>query len=189
MGGDIEKPLLQVSGRSMLECVIAVLRRSKSIDRIVVASSHRTPATTIEANKLGAEIIITPGSGFEEDMRFAVRRLRLGDVLVISSDLPFVTVDLIEEAFQKYRSAQKPALAVMAPAELYEKLGTKPSYIFDVHGQKLVPVGINVIDGIRIGEGTLEQVELIVDHADVGFNVNTPGELAAARKAGYRRRV
>jgi adenosylcobinamide-phosphate guanylyltransferase len=182
MGGRVEKPLLEISGKSMLQRVIEVLRSSNSIDRIVVASTRSTPSTTAEAEKLGVQSIITPGDGFEEDMRFAIRHLSLADVLVISSDLPFVTVDVIKEALRKYRDAQKPALAVMAPTKLYESFGITPSYVFDINGRKLVPVGINIIDGGRIDEGALEQTELIIDSGDVAFNINTPEELSAARK-------
>jgi adenosylcobinamide-phosphate guanylyltransferase len=182
MGGHVEKPLLQISGESMLQHVIEVLRRSSSVDRIVVATSHHTPATTIEAQTLGVQTLITPCDGFEEDMRFAIRELSLGNVLVISADLPFVTADMLDEAYRQYRDAGKPALAVMAPIELYERLGLKPGYIFETNRQKLVPVGVNIIDGSRIDEGRLEQTELIIDSGDVAFNINTPEELQAARK-------
>jgi adenosylcobinamide-phosphate guanylyltransferase len=186
MGGGIEKPLLEISGKSMLERTIGVLRQCSCINRIVVASSSNTPRTTLAAKKLGVENVVTPGSGFEEDMRFAVRQLSLGEVLVISSDLPFVTVDIIEQAARKYRSSGKPALAVMARAELYEKLGSKPGYIFKIDDQNLVPVGINVIDGSRIDEGALDQVELVITSGDIAFNVNTLNELEAARKKARR---
>jgi len=129
---------------------------------------------------LGVENLTTPGAGFEEDMRFAVRKLSLGDVLVISSDLPFVTVGVVEEAVRKYRGSRKPALAVMAEPALYEKLGLKPEFVFEINGRRLVPVGINVLDGRRIGEGALEQVELVIDSEDVALNVNTPGDLSVA---------
>ena len=182
MGGNVEKPLLEICGKPMLELVIDALRSCKSIDRIVVASSRNTPATTIAAEKLAIQSIITPGNGFEEDMRFAIRHLSLADVLVISSDLPFVTANVIEEAFKKYQDTRKPALAVMAPIELYEKFGSRPSYVFEINGRKLVPVGVNILDGRRINEGTLQQTELIIDSGDAAFNVNTPQELEAARK-------
>jgi len=182
MGGDVEKPLLEILSKSMLQRVIEVLRNSNSVERIVVASSGSTPATTTEAKKYGVQSIITPGSGFEEDMRFAIRQLSLGEVLVISSDLPFVTVDVIKAALRKYRDTRKPALAVVAPAELFERFGTKPSYVFEIEGRKFVPVGINIIDGRRIDEGLLEQTEFIIDSGDVAFNVNTPDDLDAARK-------
>jgi adenosylcobinamide-phosphate guanylyltransferase len=182
MGARVEKPLLQVAGKSMLERVVGVLKLCGSIDRIVVASSHNTPDTTIEAEKLGVESIVTPGDGFEQDMRFAIRKLSLGQVLIISSDLPFINPQTIEQAVETFRSSGKPALAVMAPAELYEKLGSKPEYIFHIHGQKLVPVGVNVLDGERIDEGELDQVEMVVNGEELTLNVNTMKDLEAARR-------
>ena len=182
MGGSIEKPLLDIAGKSMLQRTIEAVRLSTTIDRIVVASSPNTPGTTIEAKKLGVENIVTPGAGFEEDMRFAIRQLSLSDVLIISSDLPFVTSGVIEQAVKEYRASGKPALAVMAQAELYERLGSSPEYVFRIHGQNLVPVGINIIDGRRIDEGALDQVEVVIDCGDVVLNVNTMNELASARK-------
>jgi adenosylcobinamide-phosphate guanylyltransferase len=182
MGLGLEKPLLRVSGKSMLQRVIDVLKRSSTVDRIVVASSINTPRTTVEAKKLGAETIVTPGNGFEEDMRFAIRQLSLGDVLVVSADLPFITVSIVEQAVQKYRSSGKPALAVMVSPEAYEKLDSKPQYLFKVDGQDLAPVGINIIDGRRIDEGELEQTGFVIDSGDVALNVNTLKDLELARK-------
>jgi adenosylcobinamide-phosphate guanylyltransferase len=181
MGAKVEKPLLEVSGKSMLQLVIELLKQT-SVDRIVVASSTNTPATTIEARRMGVEVLVTPGDGFEEDMRFAIRRLSLEDVLVVSADLPFITADIVERAVQKYRSSGKPALAVMAKPEVYEEIGSKPQYLFKVDGQDFVPVGINMVDGKRIDEGELDQTILEIDSGDVVLNVNTLMELDLARK-------
>ena len=181
MGTTVEKPLLVVSGKSMLQLVIEVLKQT-NVDRIVVASSTNTPATSIEAQKLGVEVLVTPGDGFEEDMRFAIRQLSLGDVLVVSADLPFITAEIVEQAVQRYRSSGKPALAVMAKPELYEEIGSKPQYRFKVDGQDFVPVGINIVDGKRIDQGELDQTTLVIDSGDVVLNVNTMEELDLARR-------
>ena len=181
MGAKVEKPLLEVSGKSMLQLVIEVLKQT-SVDRIVVASSTNTPATTIEARRQRVEVLVTPGDGFEEDMRFAIRQLSLGDVLVVSADLPFITADIVERVVQKYRSSGKPALAVMAKPEVYEEIGSKPQYLFNVDGQDFVPVGINMVDGKRIDEGELDQTIFVIDSGDAVLNVNTSTELDLARK-------
>jgi adenosylcobinamide-phosphate guanylyltransferase len=181
MGTKVEKPLLEVSGKPMLQLVIEVLKRTK-VDRIVVASSPNTPSTSIEARRMGVEVLVTPGDGFHEDMRFAIRQLSLGDVLVVSADLPFITADIVEQAVRKYRSSGKPALAVMAKPEVYEKTGFKPQSLFKVDGQNLVPVGINIIDGKCIGQGELDQTIFLIDSGDVVLNVNTLMELDLARK-------
>ena len=181
MGAKVEKPLLEVSGKSMLQLVIEVLKQT-SVDRIVVASSTNTPATSIEARRQGVEVLVTRGDGFEEDMRFAIRQLSLGDVLVVSADLPFITADIVERVVQKYRSSGKPALAVMAKPEVYEEIGSKPQYLFNVDGQDFVPVGINMVDGKRIDEGELDQTIFVIESGDAVLNVNTSAELDLARK-------
>jgi len=182
MGGNIEKPMLQVAGKSMLQHVIETLREVQAIDRIVVAASSNTPNTTIEANKLRVETLDTPGDGFEEDMRFAIRKLGLKDVLVVSADLPLITPDIMREAVGRYLRSGKPALAIMVKAEDYEHLGAKPQYIFEVDGQRLTAVGINLVDGRHIEEKELEQEIYLVDSRDVILNVNNAQELAFARK-------
>jgi len=182
MGSPVEKPLLEIAGRSLLQRVIEQLKLAPSIERIVVASSPNTPITAREAGRLNVENIVTPGDGFEEDMRFAIRQLALEDVMIVSCDLPFLTVDVIERAVRTYRTSMKPALAVMAPVETYKKLGSNPGYVFDIRGQNLVPVGVNIIDGRRVGEGQLDQVELIIDSEDVALNVNTLKDLETAKK-------
>jgi adenosylcobinamide-phosphate guanylyltransferase len=154
----------------------------QTIDRIVVAASSNTPNTTIEARKLGIETLDTPGDGFEEDMRFAIRKLGLKDVLVVSADLPLITPDIVREAVGRYRSSGKPALAVMVKADDYERLGAKPQYIFEVDGQRLAAVGINLVDGRHIEEKELDQEVFLVDSRDVILNVNNSQELAFARK-------
>jgi adenosylcobinamide-phosphate guanylyltransferase len=181
MGTTVEKPLLVVSGKSMLQLVIEVLKQT-NVDRIVVASSTNTPATSIEARRLGVEVLVTPGDGFEEDMRFAIRQLSLGDVLVVSADLPFITAEIVERAVQRYRSSGKPALAVMAKPKAYEEIGSKPQYRFKVDGQDFVPVGINIVDGKRIDHGELDQTILVIDSGDIVLNVNTLEELNLARR-------
>ena len=148
----------------------------------MVVTSINTPNTTTEANRLGTEIFSTPGNGFEEDMKYAIKKLGLGNALVVSADLPLITPDIVREAIKRYHNSGKPALAVMAKLEDYERLGVKSQYVFDVNGQRLAAVGINLIDGARIDEGELDQEVLIVDSLDVMMNVNNAQELDLARK-------
>ena len=61
-----EKPLVTVGGKSMIEHVIDALRGSSRVGRIIVAY-------------------------YVLDTKYAVKRLGLTDVLVVSADLPLVT--------------------------------------------------------------------------------------------------
>lgn len=176
-----EKPLLQVGDKPMIQSVIEALKESKAVSRIVVSVTTDTQQTADTARRLGVEVTQTAGDGYEQDMRQAVKTLSLDDVVVVSADLPFLSPQIVETAVKNYYSSGKPALMVAAPIELFEKLHVKPSYIFDLSGQQLAPIGLNVINGRRIDEPRLDETVFVVKDEDLVFNVNTPTELESAR--------
>lgn len=182
MASEFEKPLVEVGGKPMLLLVVEALKKSKNIERIIVAVSPHTPKTALAAREIGVEVMETQGLGYEEDMKFAIKQRRLHDVMVLSADLPLLNPALIDRAIESYKKEMKPALSVMAPAEIVEKQGAKPSFVFQVDGKRLVPIGINVIDGTRIDEPELKETTLIAEPGDSILNVNTIEELKAARE-------
>jgi adenosylcobinamide-phosphate guanylyltransferase len=182
MASQFEKPLVEVSGKPMLLLVVEALKKSKNIDRIVVAVSPNTPKTALAAREIGVEVMETRGLGYEEDMKFAIKQRKLRDVMVVSADLPVLTPVLVDRAIESYKREMKPALSVMAPAEIVERQGAKPSFVFQVRGRRMVPIGINLIDGTRIDEPELEETVLIAEPDDSILNVNTIEELKVARE-------
>jgi len=179
--GRVEKPLLHVGDKTMIERVVEVLTHSRSVNRIIVAVSPRTRQTGIEAAGLGVEIINTPGQGYHADMKVAIRDLGLADVLVASADLPFLLSRVIDEAVDRYFASGKPSLMVAAPVELFESNGMEPSNVFDLNGRKLAPIGVNVIDGRRVNEPVLDEAVYVAQFNDLVFNVNTVRDLELAR--------
>jgi adenosylcobinamide-phosphate guanylyltransferase len=182
MGVGCEKPLAEVGGKPMLVHVVEALKKSEQINRIVVTVSPHTPKTATVARKIGAEVLETDGLGYEEDMKSAIKSLKLHVVMVLSADLPLLTPSMVDRAIELYKSERKPALSVMAPVEVVEKQGAKPSFVFEVDGKRMVPIGVNVIDGTRIDEAKLEETVLVANAEDSVLNVNTPGELKIARE-------
>lgn len=177
-----EKPLLEVGDKPMIQHVVDALRRSKAVDRIIVCVSSSTPQTARKAREFNTEALETPGNGYVPDMKYAIRKLGLSVVVTVSADLPFITTEIVNQAVEKYRSCGKPSLAVMTPVDVYERLGSKPEYIFEVDGRSLVPIGLNIIDGTRIDEPELEEAVLVTESEDFALNVNTPRELGVARE-------
>src|SRR5208337_3245954 len=114
MASEFEKPLVEVGGKPMLLLVVEALKKSKNIDRIVVAISPNTPKTGLVAREIGVEVMETRGLGYEEDMKFAIKQRKLRDVMVVSADLPLLTPLLVDRAIECYRTEMKPALSVMA---------------------------------------------------------------------------
>jgi len=176
MSGSEEKLLLKVRGRPMIDYVLDALKNAAGIDRIIVTVGKHTPQTARRVRRFSFEIFETPGLDFVSDMRYAIKDLGLGDVLIISADLPLVSSEFIGDVLRRYKQCGKPCLSVMTTEEFYSK--TRPKE--DLGRSQLVPTGINVIDGERIDEPELEQENFITTAIDVAVNVNTFEDLRQA---------
>jgi len=175
-----EKPLIDVCGKSMIERVLDALKNAEKVDEVVVAVSRHTPKTAKMMEKFSVKVLETPGKDYVSDMQYAVKKLKLGTVLTVSADLPLVTGKIIDEVVRRYEHCGKPALTVAVPVETRERLGLKAEYILERGGRRLVPAGINVIDGKSIDEKELEEETLVIDREEVAVNVNTPEDLKIA---------
>ena len=177
-----EKPLLKVGGKSMIERILIALKNAKRVDGVVVAVSKHTPETARTLKKSAVKVLETPGKDYVSDTRYAVKKLKLSTVVTISADLPLVTGEVIDEVIERYERCDKPALAVMIPAETRERLGLELNHLFGKNGRRLVPAGINVIDGRRIDEAELEEETFVVDREEIAVNVNALEDLKTAER-------
>jgi adenosylcobinamide-phosphate guanylyltransferase len=189
MKSNVEKPLMKIGDRTMLERVLSALSRSKHVDQVLVAVSANTPQTALAAVKLHSRIIETPGDGYGQDMQYAIKKLHLGETLIVSADLPFLTGDIVDRAIDAFRDSGKPALSVMTPETTYKEMGLKPEYVFEINSRKLVPIGLNLVDGTRIDEPELDQEVLELDSKDLTLNVNAPSDYELARQFEKTRRI
>lgn len=184
-----EKPLLKIGDRTMLELVVNSLKQSNLVNQIIVSVSANTPQTALAAKSLLAQVIETPGAGYVSDMQYAIAKLHLGETLVVSADLPFLTSEIVDKAIEAFRSCKKPSLSVMAPSAVYEEMGSKPEHVFRFQGQDLVPTGLNLIDGTRIREPELDQALLVLDSKALALNVNAPSDYELAKELERTRRI
>lgn len=183
LSSGVEKPLIEVCGKPMIGYVIDALRGASKINRIIVAVSKYTPKTAEFAEKMGLEVLWTPAKGFCLDLRYAVEELKLGVTLVISADLPLITSSFIDDIVTYYEEkCRKPALTVMAPLEIYKKIGLSADFVTDINGRKLVPIGVNIVNGekLREAEGYLEEEILVIAEERAIVNVNTPEDARIA---------
>lgn len=116
------------------------------------------------------------------DVQYAIKKLKLDLVLTISADLPLITSEFIDEVIERYERCGKPALTVAVPTETRERLGLSSDFVFEVKGKGLVPAGINVIDGKRIGEAELEEETFVTNGKELAVNVNTSKDLKTAER-------
>jgi len=184
MGKFKEKPLIKINNKTMVEHVLEALRETKELSKIVVTVSRYTPKTKKFLSKLKVEIMDTPGKGYIEDMKFAIKKLRKYSryFLVVSADLPLINKQVIDKVLKHYKRSKKPALTVMALAKAYKQLGIETDYKIVKKEKILVPVGINVIDGYRIDEEILDEEVLILKEVNRLINVNTLKDLKLVKK-------
>jgi adenosylcobinamide-phosphate guanylyltransferase len=180
MATEFEKPLLEINGKPMIHYVIDAVRGSRKIEDVVIAISKHTPKTAENLRSLGFHVIETPGNGYIEDTKTAVKLLGLAKTLVISADIPLVTSDFIDEVIHRYEASGKPALVVTCRESL-KRLVHSSSQPFEHEKTRLIPLGVNVLDGKRIDEKELDEEIMVTERLEAALNVNTPEDLELAR--------
>jgi adenosylcobinamide-phosphate guanylyltransferase len=179
----LEKPLVEVCGKPVIQYVLSALKDAKKIDRIIVATTNCTPKTTKLMRQLAIEVIETPGKDYVSDMGYVVQTLKLGVFLAIAADLPLVRGEMIDAVVERYQRCGKPALTVAVPLETKSKLGMCIEYSFRLDDKDVVPVGINVIDGSkRYGDEWLDQDIYLLNQQELAVNINTLSELQLAER-------
>lgn len=162
----------------MIEHVLNALKNAKKVNEIIVVTSKHAPKTAALARKLSFPVLVTPGTDFCLDAGYAIKKMKLGPVMTISADLPLISGKLIDEIITRYEQCDKPALTVMVPLEIYERLGLSAGYIFTIEGRRLVPAGINVLNGKKIhGTELVEEEVFVVENEKIAANVNTIKDL------------
>jgi adenosylcobinamide-phosphate guanylyltransferase len=189
MGLSEEKPLILFCGTPLIDIVVTSLLKARTVESVIVAVTRTTPKTADHAAKFPVKVVLTPGEGYIQDMQFAVKQLQLGKVLTVAADLPLITSNAIDEIVERYEKCDKPAFAVVVPLETKLKLGLGADYAFDIAGEKVVPTGINAIDGKKIDYEEQEQEVFIMDRQEVAVNINTPEELSLAERVAHKNEV
>jgi adenosylcobinamide-phosphate guanylyltransferase len=96
--------------------------------------------------------------------------------MVIMSDLPLVTADLIDRIIEAYYGCGKPSMSVFIPLSLCKEVGLRPDTVFNWQGKLIVPAGINILDGKAIREEQ-EYHSYLLDDPQLAININTPDDL------------
>jgi adenosylcobinamide-phosphate guanylyltransferase len=186
---ETEKPMAVFNDKPLIRSVIEAVKESKRVGEIFVVVTNYTPKTTQEAKKTSVKIISTDGNGYHADVQQAVRDANLNcPVMIISSDLPLLKGEFLDEIIEKYYSAEKPALTVLIPEEVFNIYGLTSVSYYLYNGKMYAVSGINIIDGRRILEEQ-EQEVVITSKPEAVFTVNSIEDLMAAKKYLKNKRI
>ncbi|GGC54630.1 NTP transferase domain-containing protein [Haloferax sulfurifontis] len=138
----VEKPLVEICGRPMLDRVAAALRDS-SVETVRAVTSPHTPNTRERAADLGLDPIEAPGDGYVSDLDFALDRVSRPVVTVVS-DLPLVAPEHVDAVVS---AADGGAATACVPVELKRDLGASidDALVFDHEGTAVCPTGLGVV--------------------------------------------
>jgi len=177
----MEKPMALFMGKPVIRRIIDAIKDAKKISEIYVAVTSRSPKTAQEAKKAGVIVVETDGKGYHEDVQQAVQKVNLlCPVLIISSDLPLISGEFLDEIISNYEKSSKPALTVMVPEETFHKYGLSAVSLYEHKGKMYAVSGINIIDGKHILE---EQDQEVVSSSrpEAVFTINSLNDLETVK--------
>jgi adenosylcobinamide-phosphate guanylyltransferase len=180
----VEKPLIEINGKKLIEFVINALEDSIEVENIFLSVTPNVTETQrwLEGSGYNVNIINTSGSGFVPDMIDCVIKADIKEsVLVTTADLAFVTGEMIDEIINKYYIIPQPALSVYNPLSIYLHYNLHPSIVFKKKGKSIVPLGINILNVEKIHDEQEDYNYILEDHRFV-MNVNTIEDLKVCNK-------
>ncbi|MEN6291896.1 MAG: NTP transferase domain-containing protein [Methanobacterium sp.] len=164
---DVEKPLVEINGKPLVQYVVDALKNTDKISNILVATSKNTPRTESFLKEQGIDTIETPGDGYVQDLGFIISNFELDDILLtITADLPLVNSDIISHVLEEYEKSDKPAMSVLVPIHVFDEYGIKPTMTFG----NLIPSGLNVLRSINKAQ---DEKVLIIERIELALNINT----------------
>jgi len=176
MGIDVEKPLVEINEKPMIQYVVEALKGTDKIDNIIAATSKNTPKTKIYLNELDIKTVETPGNGYVNDLGFVLSNFKLDDILLtITADVPLINSDIIDYVMGEYGKSKKPAMSVVVPLHVFEKYGLKPTIMFE----NMVPSGLNILRSIN---KTQDEEVLVLEKIELALNINTYEDIKLLKK-------
>ena len=179
--GKTEKPMALFNDKPLIRSVIEAVKEAKKVGEIYVVVTDYSPKTTQEAEKALVKVISTDGNGYHADVQQAVKDANLNcPVMIISSDLPLLKGEFLDEIIEKYELSNKPALTVLIPEEAFNIYGLTSVSHYEYNGKMYAVSGINLIDGRKILEEQ-EQEVVITSKPEAVFTVNSIEDLMTTK--------
>lgn len=202
LGGDVEKPLVEVDGVATVDRVLDALADSR-VERVVAVSSPHTQETTrhlwdrasTPTGRFGIalDVRVGDGDGYVADLDHGLNAVD-GPAVTVVADLPLLRSADVDAAIEAAVTGDGPvsgegtdpadgavsSITVCVPAETKRELGVSVDSAFDHGATTLAPTGVNVVADAR------DRI-VVRRRRSLAVNVNRPGDLDVARRLARRR--
>ncbi len=184
MGLPVEKPLLQLLGKPLIDWVAEAVASAKRVSEFYVVTSSNTPETEKHCKSKGWKVLHTDAKGYHYDLKQAVRQANLtGPVLTVPADSPAVTGEFLDEIINKFKVCGKDFFAVFVLIKTREGLGLSVDSTDEYMGVLYAVSGVNIVNGAKIQEeDKIETSAIITNEVDALLNINTTKDLEIAER-------
>lgn len=191
MGLPIEKPLLLLLGKPLVDWVAEAVISAQNISEFYIVTSTNTPETEKHCQTKGWKILHTDAKGYHNDLKQVSRLADLnGPILTIPADSPAITGKFLDKIVNQFGTSHKDFYAVFSPIEARERLGLSVDSTDEYRGKWYAVSGINIVNGRKIqDEGKIETNALITKEIEVLLNINTFRDLEIAEKIMQKQKV
>ena len=198
----VEKPLLELKNKSLIEYMIEAVQNSKKNFKIYAAVS-KNAVNTKEFLKSrycnDITLIETTGSGFSNDylivLQFfkdkenkwenGIQDFAFNKILFLPTDLPLISSKTLDEITDLYQSSS--SIAIVVDKELFVQNNLIPSpFVTEINKVDYCYTGISILDFHTINAleniDQIGEVPKIMNNPELVYNINTVDDLKKAEK-------
>ena len=175
-----EKPLVSLLKRPLLEWVLDPCREAGF--PFLVATSKHTPYTANYCRAHEYPQFQTQGNGYIADLMEILGIVDIaGPVMTIVSDLAGLRGSHLQLIENEYYKAGEEACSVWVPQCFCVEYGFSFSYFEEHYGERIVPAGVNVLDGSAFNREQKE-FRFVTDDPSFACNINSSSDLVSASR-------
>jgi adenosylcobinamide-phosphate guanylyltransferase len=198
----VEKPLLELKNKSLIEYMIEAVQNSKKNFKIYAAVSKNAVKTKefLQSRYCNdITLIETTGSGFSNDylivLQFfkdkenkgenGIQDVAYNKILFLPTDLPLISSKTLDEITDLYQSSS--SIAIVVDKKMFIQNNFIPStFVTEISKADYCYTGISILDFHTIAGlehiDQIKEVPLIMSNLELVYNINTVDDLEKAEK-------
>ena len=198
----VEKPLLELKNKSLIEYMIEAVQNSKKNFKIYAAVSKNTVKTKEflkSTYRNDITLIETTGSGFSNDylivLQFfkdkenkeknGIQDFANNKILFLPTDLPLISSKTLDEITDLYQSS--PSITIVVDKKMFIQNNFVPStFVTEISKVDYCYTGISMVDFHTIAGlehiNQIKEVPIIMSNLELVYNINTIDDLKKAEK-------
>ena len=198
----VEKPLLELKNKSLIEYMIEAVQNSKKNFKIYAAVSKNAVKTKEFLKSRYCNditLIETTGSGFSNDylivLQFfknienkgenGIQDFANNKILFLPTDLPLISSKTIDEITDLYQSS--PSIAIVVDKKMFIQNNFVPStFVTEISKADYCYTGISILDFHTIDGlehiDQIKEVPVIMSNLELVYNINTVDDLKKTEK-------